>query len=395
MAFELKLALRYLRARRKGLVRFTSAAAVTGIAAGVAGLIFAQAVSGGFSAEIRDKVLAHTAHITVYSDGDTRFADPGLFAKRIGHIDNIERVAPTTYESAVITSDAGTAYAVIRVVPDERPPRTSAGSDPGSSGDPRPAIGVGRELAAQLGLRPGDAARLVTPGEAGTPRAAEVRVTGVFETGLYEYDATWIRLDERDYPRVKGAATFEPRVFSVSVRDIYASDATAERIREALGPGFRVIDWQEANKPLFAALSLERRAALAVILLIVFIAALNITTTLSLLVAERRADIAVLRTCGARTRNIAALFLFEGLLLGAAGTAAGTVLGLTACFLADRFRLIGLPQEVYSIGHVPLRIDPGEVLLIALLTFLLSLAAIVYPALKASRIKPSENLRTG
>jgi lipoprotein-releasing system permease protein len=178
-----------------------------------------------------------------------------------------------------------------------------------------------------------------------------------------------------------------------TVVDIYKADETANEIRQKLGGNFKVIDWQEANQPLFAALSLEKRVALAIISLIIFIAALNITTTLALLVNERRLDIAVLRTCGAKAKSLILIFLLEGLTLGFVGIFCGLCLGLLGCFLGNYFKIVSISKEVYSLSYIPFRPDLETILLIISVAFLLCLAATVYPAFKASRIKPLENLR--
>ena len=158
---------------------------------------------------------------------------------------------------------------------------------------------------------------------------------------------------------------------------------------------FQVIDWQEANQPLFAALSLERKVSLAIISLIIFIAALNITTTLALLVNERRFDIAVLRTCGAKGKTLMLIFLLEGVLIGIIGIISGVILGLLVCFFGNYFKLISISAEVYSLSYIPFHINFFSVLLIALTALIICLLATVYPAYRASRLKPLDNLRTG
>ena len=162
-----------------------------------------------------------------------------------------------------------------------------------------------------------------------------------------------------------------------------------------LGENFQVVDWQEANQPLFAALSLERKVSLAIISLIIFIAALNITTTLALLVNERRFDIAVLRTCGAKSKTLILVFLWEGLLIGIIGIVSGVIVGLLACFFGNYFRLVSLSAEVYSLSYIPFNISFSSVLLIIVTALLICLLATVYPAYRASRMKPLDNLRTG
>ncbi|MDQ3373630.1 MAG: FtsX-like permease family protein, partial [Acidobacteriota bacterium] len=186
---------------------------------------------------------------------------------------------------------------------------------------------------------------------------------------------------------------FSPAILSVSVKNIFKADKIADRIRAKLGENFKVIDWQEANQPLFAALSLEKRVGLAIFALIIFIAALNITTTLALLVNERKFDIAILRTCGVKTRSLILIFLLEGLFLGFSGTFFGVILGLLGCFLGNYFKIISLSAEVYSLNYIPFHPDTTNVLLIISITYVLCLAAAAYPALRASRVKPLENLR--
>ncbi len=377
MSFEFKLAFKYFRARRKSLARFTSVVAVVGIAAGVASLIFAQALASGFADEMRDKLLANTAHIAVFRKDGTEIANAEETGDELQKLENVREIIPTAYGNALIVGATETSYAILKV----QKQNNLTGSQ----------IAVGRQLAEKLNLKIGDSAEIVTL-ENQTP--ARVRIAQTFETGLYDYDLTWIYISPENFARLHGQPAFTPRILSISVKDIYASGETAREIRARLGENFKVVDWQEANRPLFAALSLERKATLAIISLIIFIAALNITTTLALLVNERRLDIAVLRTCGAKGRSLIKIFLIEGLFLGSIGIFCGVVLGLLGCLLGNYFKLISLSAEVYSLNYIPLHPSPTNILLIILLTFFLCLTATLYPAIKASRIKPLENLRT-
>ena len=376
MSFELKLAWKYFRARRRSLARFTSVVAVLGIAAGVASLIIAQALARGFADEMRDKILANTAHISVFLTDGAALENHSEIAESLKKIENVRAIEPTAYENSLILGEAGSAYAILKV--------QARNNLKGSQ------IAVGARLAEKMNLKPGGEAEIVTL-ENQTP--SRVRVAETFETGLYDYDSTWIIITPEKYAQLRGQPQFVPTTLNVSVGDIYAAGETADRIRAGLGARFRVLDWQEANRPLFAALGLERKVALAVICLIIFIAALNITTTLALLVNERRLDIAILRTCGARTRSLATIFLLEGLLLGFLGTFAGLVFGLAGCFLGNYLKIISLSAEVYALEYIPLRPEISSVLTVLASALVLSLAACLYPALKASRIKPLENLR--
>jgi lipoprotein-releasing system permease protein len=385
MSFELKLAWKYFRERRRSLTRFTSIAAIAGIAAGVASLILANALARGFNDEMQDKILANTAHVSVFSADGAKIHNWQAIQTNLRRLENVRQISPTTYESAVISGAQTSAYAILRIVPND--------SQIQDSNSGKIEISLGKELAEKTDLKIGDQAEIITLENEAAPKNSKVIVKEIFQTGLYEYDSTWIRLSRENFTRLKKEQNFVPTILSVSVTDIYAADKTAEQIRLVLGADFKVIDWQEANQPLFAALSLERKVALAIISLIIFIAALNITTTLALLVNERRLDIAVLRTCGAKTRALVSIFVFEGLFTGVSGILLGVVFGLLGCFAGNYFKVINLSKEVYSLDYIPFHPNPFAVLLIILIAFLLCLAATAYPALKASKIKPLENLR--
>jgi lipoprotein-releasing system permease protein len=207
-----------------------------------------------------------------------------------------------------------------------------------------------------MGLRVGDTAQLISGDAALTPlgqppRRHPVRVAGIFRSGLYEYDATWVYLSLAAAHQLSGEPP-KASAISLEVADIYDSAETAARVRERAGQEFVTVDWQEANRPLFAALALERRMGLFIIAIIILLAALNITTTLVLVVVERRADIAILSGMGARARSIMLLFMIEGALIGAVGASLGVLLGLTASLIGERYRLVSLPADVYSISNV-------------------------------------------
>jgi lipoprotein-releasing system permease protein len=262
---------------------------------------------------------------------------------------------------------------------------------------PAPVV-VGAELAAQTGLSEvGDEGWVLTGAPAKdeqtfVPRARRVRVVGVFRSGLYEYDSAWTYLSLDSVAAVVGARP-STTVVSIEARDIYASDDVARRVRAALGAGWTTLDWREANRALFDALALERRTVALIIMLVTIVAALNITTTLALVVVERRADIAVLAALGARPFGVTLVFVIEGAIVGAVGSLAGVGAGLAACAAAERFHLVRLPPDVYSIASVPLHPHASDVLLTALAAFAVSLLATIYPALQASRVRPAEVLR--
>jgi lipoprotein-releasing system permease protein len=427
VSFEFKLAWKYFRARRKSLARFTSLVAVVGIAAGVASLIIAQALARGFADEMQDKILGNTAHVSVFSSDGGKIDRWREIKEKLERLENVKEVSATSYENAMIIGSETVSYAVLKVsgfttqvsgqsklqtsddkfqnvkqseiadlksaINKNQIDESNTEDQKPKSEDPKIEISIGKILAEKTGLKSGDGAEIIVLENQSKPKREKVIIKEVFQTGLYEYDSTWISLSGESFASLHGEKNFTPTVLSVSVKDIYDARATAREIEQTLAGGFKVLDWQEANQPLFAALSLERKVSLAIISLIIFIAALNITTTLALLVNERKLDIAVLRTCGAKTRNLVSIFLLEGLFLGFLGIFAGVGLGLLGCFLGNRFKIINLSAEVYSLSYIPFHPDFFSLLMIVLIAFILCLAATAYPSLKASRIKPLENLR--
>ncbi|HYO99576.1 MAG TPA: ABC transporter permease [Pyrinomonadaceae bacterium] len=450
MPYELFLALRYLqRSKRRGRragARMTALAGVAGISCGVGALIFAMALANGFQDEMRDKILGGTAHITLMPADGKFIEDARAVTERLRRdVAGVVDAAPTTYTGALLSGAEGAAYTIVRGVepnsaeslaeirrtlvagaveplfveaPEEtrragerREAKRAAESEedggsffglPVGIEDAPPAeIVVGAELAARTGLgRVGDEGWLVTgertaepPGLA--PRARRVRVAGVFRSGLYEYDSSWVYVSLADALELEGAAQASNRATLISIRtaDIYRTAETAENIRRTLGANFKTVDWQEANAPLFAALQLERRTVALIIALIMLVAALNITTTLALVVVERRSDIPILGAMGARPQSIMLVFICEGAIIGAVGALIGVALGLAACYFGQRFELVSLPADVYSLSSIPFRPHAGDVCLAALLAFVVSLLATIYPARAAARLRPAEALR--
>ena len=457
MPYELFLALRYLlrskRGGRRASARVTALAGVAGIACGVGSLIFALALANGFQDEMRDKILRGTAHITLMRADGKSIADTRAVVARLRAVAGVIDAAPTTYTGALLSGNEGAAYTIVRGVEQtsERgvaeirrtliegrvEPLFEATQEDGSrkrtgvdvkregagalnleeeNGSPFDALGeaddappapviIGAELATRTGLgRVGDEGWLVTgeqtpepPGLA--PRARRVRVAGVFRSGLYEYDSAWIYLSLANASELEGAtaatdnSSSSASLISIETADIYQTTETAGRVRAALGANFKTVDWQEANAPLFAALQLERRTVALIIALIMFVAALNITTTLVLVVIERRADIAILGAMGARAQSIMLIFMCEGAIIGATGAVLGVALGLAACFFGEHFKLVSLPADVYSLSSIPFHPHARDVGLAALIAFIVSLLATIYPARAAARLRPAEALR--
>jgi len=402
------------------MARATSLIAVVGITVGVAALIVALALANGFRDEMRDKILRGTAHLTVMRSDGQPISDYKEVANRIAGVPGVVSATGTTYDGAVIVGKRASAYAVLRGIDASKsgptdidqavagaasPQQTDIGrtvidgsisevfDKPAVSGEFAPVV-LGAELAARTGLRVGDVAQIVGTGHGFSSYQSKrnVHVVGIFRLGLFEYDSTWIYLPLEIASAISGEA-HAAAVVGVQVGNIYDVKTTAAQVKQLLGSSYTTVDWQEANRPLFTALALERRIGAVIIGLIIFIAALNITTTLILVVVERRRDIAILSTMGATTRSIMSIFVIEGAIVGLLGAAGGVLLGAIAVLVANHYRLISLPADVYSISNVPLSLNVRDLALAALVAFVLSVLATVYPARAAARIRPAEMLR--
>jgi lipoprotein-releasing system permease protein len=392
------------------MARITALLAIAGIAFGVGALVVALALANGFHDELRDKILQGTAHLTVVRADGQPMPNYREIIARIRSVDGVISASPTTYDGALLSGPKGSAYAVLRGIDREsaaarfelRRTLIEGTSDSlfdstlSESNEPRlPNAIIGSELARRTGLRPGEEAELIPASAslvAAKPVYRHVRVAGIFRSGLFEYDSTWILLSFERAAAFAGASR-AAAVLSVEVRDIYDVKRIADSVRAALGSDYTTIDWEEANRPLFTALALERRVGMLIIGLVVLIAALNITSTLILVVVERRSDIAILRSLGSTAASIRVIFMIEGAVIGLVGALLGSGLGELVCVLGNRYKLVRLPTDVYSIANVPFNSHLRDVLLAALIAFGLSLLATIYPARAAARVRPIELLR--
>ena len=427
MPFALLLALRYLRAsRRGGAARATAAASVAAVACGVAAYIVAAALAAGFRDEMRAKILRGTPHITVTSEDASRAGAPTIdeasVLREIKRVPGVRRASRTTFAGALLIGAGSNAYTIVRGVDPhdakqvdevrrtivagsvddlsiEAAPNVSTGGASGDGSEVVPIV-VGSELAARTGLLPGARAQIISAAPASiahelSPRVIDARVVGVFRVDLHDYDATWIYAPlESALAMERGAAgDATTAVIAIETEDAFGVDEIAARIRERSGAGWTAVTWQEANKALFAALELERLVVRSIISLVTIVAALNIFTTLALTVNERRAQIATLAALGARASTITAVFIIEGASLGLFGALAGACFGVAACRVATAYELVRLPAEVYAIGFVPLRARASDIAAACLVALFVSLVAAAFAARRAARVRAAAALR--
>jgi lipoprotein-releasing system permease protein len=405
MRFELFVALRYLLApRRQAFISVISSVSTLGVAVGVTALVVALALMTGLQGELRDRILGSTAHVYVYKPSG--LDDYRAEVERLRRVPGVVGAGPAIMAKALVSTDSGDAFITLKGIdPDleagvtDVARRMRQGSveaiAPRTDGD-LPGILIGQRLAQQLDVRVGDAVRMLTlqgtltPGGM-APRLRRVRVAGIYELGLLEFDANWgfVSLDVAG--RLAGSEA--PELIQLRLADLWAAPSVAESIPARLGAGYVAQDWQDLNQSLFSALWIEKMAISITVGLIVIVAALQIVASLVLLVMEKSRDIAILKTMGATPRRISTIFMAQGLIIGLVGTAAGGALGVALCWVLDRYRLIQIPMDVYQIAYVPFVIDPLDFLAVVLSAVVICFAATLYPSRQASRLDPVQALR--
>jgi len=413
MSYELFIALRYLRAkRRQAAVSVITGVAIAGIAVGVAALLVALALATGFREEVQDKILGGTAHLNLLKPDNSGMADYRALTERVGKVAGVKAAAATMYDQVLLSANDRQEPAILKGVDLTATDKTAneifATTIEGDPKDLLPAqtteteqaldgIIVGREFARIMNLRRGDVVtaysaktRLTPVGT--TPLTAQFRVVGLSASGLYEYDAHWAYVSLAAAQRLNGEGDVAG-VIQMKVEDLYAVNEIGQRVLDAAGKGFMTQSWQELNRSLFAAFKLQQSLIVAFFSLLIAIAALNIITTLTMAVIEKQGDIAILRAQGAPPRSISKIFMWQGVMIGIVGALLGVVLGLSVSWLANRYKLVSIPAEIYSISHITLKVRALPCALIALLAVIISFLATIYPARAAAKIQPVEALR--
>jgi len=408
MPWELRVALRYLTARRKqAFISVISAVAVMGVAVGVMAVLIALGLMTGLQSEIRARILGATAHVSVFRTEGASYEDLLAAVDKVREVPGVVGSAPAVYGKALLTTPNGAAAATLKgIVPAEERTVTEVVSKltEGSidefekpAGEGPPPVLLGNALAATLNAGVGDVVTLTSPrgrlSPVGLiPNVKKLRVVGLVKTGLYEFDAAWAYLPLEAARRLLDE---EGRTAHVEVRlaDMFAVKAGARAILERLGNSYMTTDWVEMNQALYSALWIEKVAVGIAIGLIVAVAALNIVVTLVLMVMEKHKDIAILISMGASRGAIMRVFVLQGSVIGVIGTALGGALGASACWALDHFRLVRVPESVYQIAWVPFRLVPMEAALVLSIALLICFVATLYPARGAARLDPAEALR--
>jgi len=407
MRFEFFVALRYLRAkRRQAAISVITLISVLGVTAGVAALVVALAINNGFREELEDRLLGVSADVTLLRAENDGIRDYEALSERLGRLPHVVATAPALYEQVLVSSHSRSQGVVLKGVNAEQEVRVGKllerlreGSIDGLSQsfpDADPII-IGKELAKSLGVFVGEEILVTSPQGYLTPlqvvpKFRHFRVVGVFDSGFYDFDASWAITNLPAAQRLFSLGD-EVSVIQFKLDGIYRAQEVAEAIRQAAGKGFDTTTWMEQNRSLFNALRLERLVTILTIGLIVLVAALNIFITLVMMVMEKNRDIAVLMSMGAKQRQVWAIFTLHGLLIGALGTALGLLTGYALSWAGDRYHLIPLSPDVYALASVPFHPHSLDGLWIALAALTISFLSTLYPSLSAARLNPVEILR--
>jgi lipoprotein-releasing system permease protein len=410
---ELSIAWRYLRSRGSArLFSFISVIAIGGVLVGVSALIVINGVMTGMQTDLREKILVGSPDLRVLTFGDDlKLTEWQPTLARVRRNPRVVAAAPFVLTQGLATAGHDYAEGVfLEGIPPAGPgvPDVTTIRKHATTGDFRFATDdgqlrgavLGKRLAERLNVFPGSKLTLVSPAGAKfnasvggyVPRVYQFEVTGVFETGMYEYDNSYVYVD---IDQAKHFAGLGDAVTGIEARTTNRWNAgdVAKQLSDTLGYPYRVLDWQEVNSQLFQALKLEKLAMRVILLLIVLVAAFNIVSTLTMVVKDKTREIGILKAMGLPSRSVRKIFLAQGLVIGIVGTMVGVAIGVTAGVAIDRGQLIPLDPTVYFIDHLPVTIQPADVIWIVGASIIIAALATLYPAIQAARLFPVEAIR--
>jgi lipoprotein-releasing system permease protein len=428
LRFELFIATRYLRAkRRQAVVGIVTTISILGVAAGVASLIVALAINNGFIQDLQSRLLGSSSHVMLLRIESDGIHDWQQVLHRLEKTPHVVAGSPAIYDQVLISRGSRAAGAELKgVIPsyenkvsdllrsvkvgstaalepqaEEPAPPSNSSPDDMSAVSARvaamPPIILGQDMADRLGATVGSIVLVTSPQGDLTPfglvpKYERFKVVGVFNSGFYDYDANWAFTTLTAAQKLFALGDVVS-VLEFKIDDIYNAPLIGQQLQQAAGPGYMTTNWMEQNKALFHALKLEKLVTFITIGLIVFVAALNILISLIMMVMEKTKDIAVLRSMGARRGQVRRIFMAQGMLIGVIGTAIGLILGYLVSYIGARYHFIALAPEVYSIDYVPFAPHALDGVFVALVSIGISLIATIYPSISAARIYPAEALR--
>ncbi len=407
MRFELSIALRYLRAKRKQtLLSAVSLIAVIGFILGVMALIIALALMTGFQEDIQSKILGASAHVILYPTGVRGIKDYNSTIDIVRKQPEVISASGVIYGKVMIYTAGGAEGIVLKGID---PTREKTVTDLTSSLDSdalkalnapnrdRDPIVLGVDLAKTLHVTKGEIVTLVSPEALLTPlglmpKFKKLRVVGTFQSGMYEYDQNWALVSMKSAQRLFSLGD-SVTLIEARIKNIHDAAKVSDQLQKQLGSRFLVDNWINQNRSLFSAMKLEKIMLFITITLIVLVAAFNVVSTLIMTVLDKHKDIAVLMSMGATTKQIMRIFMIQGVLIGIAGTFIGALLGTVTSWVMDHYKIIQLPLDVYFIPFLPFHLRIEDIIMITGTALLISFLSTLYPAIRASRINPTEALR--
>ena len=412
-ALERRIALRYLRSHRSSrLVSLITLIAVGGVTIGVMALVIVLGVMNGLQTDLRDKILVANPHLRVLTyGGGLRLDDWRRVLEQVRRAPGVVAAAPFVMTQGLIS--AGHDYAegviVLGIEPDTGTRSVTSLPRHFVKGDLRfhktrsdvdGGIALGTRLASKLSSYPGDVVTLVSPAGARfnpslgayVPQFHRYKVTGVFDTGMYEYDNNYVALTRPVAQRFAGLDTVVTGI-EVRLADPWGAAASGQALELQLGYPYRVVDWQSQNQSLFSALKLEKLAMALVVFLICVVAAFNVVGTLTMVVRDKTREIGILLAMGLERASIRRVFLAQGILIGVVGTSLGAALGLIGGGMVNRGQWIHIDPSVYFIDHLPVHTQPLDAVLVIVASLLIAALAPLYPAVQAARLDPVAAIR--
>ncbi|MBP1766793.1 MAG: lipoprotein releasing system, transrane protein, LolC/E family [Candidatus Aminicenantes bacterium] len=398
MGYELFIASRYLKAKRKqAFISVITFISTLGIAIGVMALVIALALITGFQQDVQDKILGATSHIMVSDLSGEGLSGYQDLITRVKGVEGVKIVSPVIYDMVLISGPYKSRGGMLKGIDfdlDKTHSLWLAKLDQGSlpTDSPREGILLGKEIAFSIGASIGDVVTVLTSSSRLSPmglipKTKRFQVSGIFSTGLYEFDSTTALVSLRSAQKFFG---LEEKInhLQIKIADIFQAPRVAEELRLALPPTTYVTTWMDLNRSLFSALKLEKNIMFLTITLIVIVAALNIIATLILMVMEKTRDIGILMAIGAPSGSIRKIFFLQGAMIGFIGTTGGALLGLLCCWLANTFQLIKVPVDIYQISYVPFHIKPIDLGIIIGVSLSISLLSTLFPSHRASKVDP-------
>jgi lipoprotein-releasing system permease protein len=406
MRFEWFVAQRYLRSPyRPAVLRLVTLFSVIGVAAGVATLVIALSMNTGFRETLQDRLLGVTAHVSLTRPGSSGIRDYQELATRLAKVTGARSVTPAIYQTVLLSFAGQARGVVIKGIDPERERKSDEALqrivegklDFSPDSDGIDALLIGKQLAEEWKVTPGDYVTLTSPQGRLTPfglmpRTRRFRVAGVFDSGFYDYDENWCFMNLAAAQGLSGAGDMV-NVLEFRLHQPERAGEIAEQVRKAAGQGFSTTTWMEENRALFRALRLEKLVTAIFIGLITFVAGLNILVVLSMTVTDKARDIAVLRSMGARGKQVRTIFLWQGISIGAAGTLFGLLIGYGFSLVAGNYHLIPLDPQVYAVPYVPFHPSIFDGVWITTVAMVISIGATILPARAAVRLLPVEILR--